>query len=69
MPFVLVGNKADLAEDPSLRQVTEEEARARAREWKCEYFEASAKTRQNVEEAYTSYVRIFYYFKKNFQLI
>ncbi|TPX60839.1 hypothetical protein PhCBS80983_g01559 [Powellomyces hirtus] len=50
VPFVLVGNKADLA--ASLRKVSTRDAEAKAREWGCTYIETSAKTRQNVEEAY-----------------
>lgn len=42
IPFLLVGNKADLEAN---RKVTKEEATARAREWRCEYFETSAKTK------------------------
>ncbi|KAI8587306.1 hypothetical protein HDU89_008727 [Geranomyces variabilis] len=49
VPFVLVGNKADL---PQLRKVQTRDAEAKAREWGCSYIETSAKTRQNVEEAY-----------------
>ncbi|KND02327.1 small GTP-binding protein domain [Spizellomyces punctatus DAOM BR117] len=49
VPFVLVGNKADLAH---LRKVQPREGEAKAREWGCPYIETSAKTRQNVEEAY-----------------
>ncbi|KAJ3155322.1 hypothetical protein HDU86_004412 [Geranomyces michiganensis] len=49
VPFVLVGNKADL---PQLRKVQARDAEAKAREWGCSYIETSAKTRQNVEEAY-----------------
>ncbi|KAI8920382.1 small GTPase superfamily [Powellomyces hirtus] len=50
VPFVLVGNKADLA--ASHRKVSTRDAEAKAREWGCTYIETSAKTRQNVEEAY-----------------
>lgn len=34
VPFVLVGNKADLSD---LRRVSVQEAQQRAREWGCEY--------------------------------
>jgi Ras-related protein Ral-A len=50
VPFILVGNKADLVE---LRKVTKSEAEQRAKEWGCEYVETSAKTRLNVDEIYT----------------
>ncbi|CAG8574818.1 9206_t:CDS:2 [Cetraspora pellucida] len=54
IPFILVGNKVDLAQ---IRKVSKEEAMARASEWKCDYFETSAKTRQNVEEVYNELMR------------
>jgi hypothetical protein len=38
-----------------LRKVSSGEAKARAQSWKCDYLETSAKTRQNVDEAYTAY--------------
>jgi len=55
VPFILVGNKADLA--ISHRKVTKEEATAKAAEWGCPYIETSAKTRLNVEEVYTELMR------------
>ncbi|CAO3564710.1 unnamed protein product [Mortierella alpina] len=54
IPFILVGNKSDLGQ---LRKVNHDEAAARAAEWNCPYIETSAKTRQNVEEVYTSLMR------------
>ncbi|KAF9953899.1 hypothetical protein BGZ72_005083 [Mortierella alpina] len=54
IPFILVGNKSDLSQ---LRKVNHDEAAARAAEWNCPYIETSAKTRQNVEEVYTSLMR------------
>ncbi|KAI8819174.1 small GTPase superfamily [Fimicolochytrium jonesii] len=54
VPFVLVGNKADLGH---LRKVQAREGEAKAREWGCPYIETSAKTRQNVEEAYQTLMR------------
>lgn len=54
IPFLLVGNKADLGG----RQVTAREAELKAKEWNCEYVETSAKTRQNVEEIYTKLLRL-----------
>ena len=47
IPFLLVGNKADLADK---RQVSAEEANAKAEEWKVTYVETSAKTRANVDK-------------------
>ncbi|CAG8445856.1 uncharacterized protein OCT59_011197 [Rhizophagus irregularis] len=54
IPFILVGNKADLAK---IRKVPEEEAKNRAREWGCDYYETSAKTRKNVDEVYNELMR------------
>jgi len=48
-PFVLVGNKADLA---SQRQVPAEAAQALAQSLNCEYVEASAKSDSNVAAAF-----------------
>jgi len=55
VPFILVGNKVDLA---YFRKVTSDEAQALAAEWGCPYVETSAKTRQNVEEVYTQLMRM-----------
>ncbi|CAG8524850.1 1212_t:CDS:2 [Paraglomus brasilianum] len=55
VPFILVGNKADLAN--SYRKVTKDEAAAKAAEWGCPYIETSAKTRLNVDEVYTELMR------------
>ena len=44
---VLVGNKSDLIE---LRQISAEAAREMAETHKMEYFEVSAKTKENIEE-------------------
>ncbi|KAG0266667.1 hypothetical protein BG011_001514 [Mortierella polycephala] len=54
IPFILVGNKADLTQ---LRKVNQDEAAARAAEWNCPYYETSAKTRHNVDEVYTVLMR------------
>ncbi|KAF9423644.1 hypothetical protein BGZ94_008214 [Podila epigama] len=54
IPFILVGNKADLNQ---LRKVDYEEAAARAAEWNCRYIETSAKTRQNVDDVYSMLMR------------
>ncbi|KAI8914494.1 small GTPase superfamily [Gorgonomyces haynaldii] len=55
VPFILVGNKADLNDQ---RQVSTRDGELRAKEWKCPYIETSAKTRQNVEEIYTKLMRL-----------
>ncbi|XP_015782054.1 ras-related protein Ral-A [Tetranychus urticae] len=54
IPFLLVGNKADLDEK---RVVSKEEAQRLADAWNVPYIETSAKTRANVEA-------IFYYLMK-----
>ena len=54
MPFILVGNKVDLAH---LRKVPASEANGLAQEWGCQYVETSAKTRQNVDLVYTMLMR------------
>lgn len=46
-PFLLVGNKSDLEDR---RQVSAEEAKARAEQWGVCYVETSAKTRANVDK-------------------
>ena len=48
VPFILVGNKADL--DGNQRRVTLEEAADLANMWNVPYVETSAKTRQNIEK-------------------
>uniref|UniRef100_A0A8C4N367 small monomeric GTPase n=1 Tax=Eptatretus burgeri TaxID=7764 RepID=A0A8C4N367_EPTBU len=57
VPLVLVGNKADLAGPGGEREVSEGEGRALAREWGCPFLEASAKTRQGVDELFAEIVR------------
>lgn len=47
IPFLLVGNKADLTER---RKVSEAEAKNRANQWGVPYVETSAKTRANVDK-------------------
>jgi len=46
---VLIGNKCDCADD---REVTKEEGEAISRKYGIEYFETSAKTGENIEEAF-----------------
>lgn len=47
IPFLLVGNKSDLAEK---RRVPLEACRERAHSWQVPYVETSAKTRDNVDK-------------------
>lgn len=54
VPFVLVGNKADLEED---REVSTEKGQNLANDLKCPFMESSAKTRTNVVEAFEALVR------------
>jgi small GTP-binding protein len=51
---VLVGNKSDLEED---RMVSTQAGQELAQKFKCPFFEASAKNRVNVEEAFFDCVR------------
>eukprot|EP01101_Sappina_pedata_P004453 TRINITY_DN189_c0_g1_i1.p1 TRINITY_DN189_c0_g1~~TRINITY_DN189_c0_g1_i1.p1 ORF type:complete len:186 (+),score=89.24 TRINITY_DN189_c0_g1_i1:157-714(+) len=53
-PMVIVGNKKDLA---SSRQVQEAEASTFCKQNKIPFFEASAKTRENVEDSFYQLVR------------
>ncbi|KAK9897814.1 hypothetical protein P389DRAFT_62012 [Cystobasidium minutum MCA 4210] len=55
IPIVLVGNKTDQAPE---REVSSEEGRAMARRMGCEFVETSAKSRQNLELAYYTAVRL-----------
>ncbi|CAG2108219.1 unnamed protein product [Medioppia subpectinata] len=54
IPFVLVGNKADLHER---RKVSLEEAHRVAELWKVPYIETSAKTRHNVDTVFYDLMR------------
>ena len=54
---VLIGNKSDLAEK---RQVSIEEANTLAESMKCKYYEASAKTGENINEALDEIAKIAY---------
>jgi len=55
VPAVLCGNKCDLS---SQRAVSFEEGRSLANSWGIPFFETSAKTRVNIEEAIHSLIRI-----------
>jgi Ras family protein len=50
VPLVIVGNKSDLR--PEQRQVTPEDGRALATEFKCAWTEASARYNENVQKAF-----------------
>jgi Ras family protein len=50
VPIVIVGNKSDLR--PEQRQVTPEDGRALATEFKCAWTEASARYNENVLKAF-----------------
>jgi len=54
LPFILVGNKADLEHE---RVVTKDEGEQRATELGCRFMETSAKTRLNVVEIFHELVR------------
>ena len=54
IPFLLVGNKADLEDR---RVVSEESAREQADQWRVRYVETSAKTRHNVNEVFLDLLR------------
>jgi len=61
-PIVLVGNKADI--EPHERRVTTEQGQELANSWGCGFFETSAKTRLNLEEAFFYLVRDMLDFNK-----
>ncbi|KAF8183062.1 P-loop containing nucleoside triphosphate hydrolase protein [Mycena galopus ATCC 62051] len=52
--YILVGNKSEVENE---RQVSEEEGAARARQWGCQFLEVSAKTGENVDQAFMDLVR------------
>lgn len=54
VPFVLVGNKADLEER---RHVPQDEAAQLAAQWNVPYIETSAKTRMNVDNVFKELLR------------
>lgn len=53
-PLILVGNKNDLESE---RKVTTKEGQDMARVFNCPYLEASAKTRENVDECYFELIK------------
>ena len=55
VPFILVANKIDLIDK---RQVSAEDGKRRAAEWKVPYMETSAKTKENVDKAYNELMRL-----------
>jgi len=54
IPFILVGNKADLS---GSRQVQLATANNKATEWQVPYVETSAKTRENVDKVFYDLMR------------
>jgi len=54
--MILVGNKVDLIHERP-RKITREEAERKAWEWRCPYYETSAKTRENVDAIYETLLR------------
>eukprot|EP01117_Protostelium_nocturnum_P015067 TRINITY_DN57_c0_g1_i2.p1 TRINITY_DN57_c0_g1~~TRINITY_DN57_c0_g1_i2.p1 ORF type:complete len:189 (+),score=74.97 TRINITY_DN57_c0_g1_i2:154-720(+) len=54
VPMILVGNKCDLESE---RMVTRADGEDQSRQFGCPFFEASAKARVNVEEAFYELVR------------
>nr|XP_022306499.1 ras-related protein Ral-A-like isoform X1 [Crassostrea virginica]XP_022306500.1 ras-related protein Ral-A-like isoform X1 [Crassostrea virginica] len=55
IPFLLVGNKADLEDK---RYVSVDEAQERAKQWNVPYVETSAKTRANVDKCFYDLLRM-----------
>ena len=53
IPMILIGNKADLD-----RQVQKEEVEALVEDLDCDYIETSAKTGENVKEAFQKLARL-----------
>jgi len=54
VPMVLCGNKCDLEDE---RVIGKDQGHERAKEWGCEFFESSAKSKINVNEIFYSQVK------------
>eukprot|EP00339_Tiarina_fusa_P019652 CAMPEP_0117033600 /NCGR_PEP_ID=MMETSP0472-20121206/23988_1 /TAXON_ID=693140 ORGANISM="Tiarina fusus, Strain LIS" /NCGR_SAMPLE_ID=MMETSP0472 /ASSEMBLY_ACC=CAM_ASM_000603 /LENGTH=184 /DNA_ID=CAMNT_0004742547 /DNA_START=15 /DNA_END=569 /DNA_ORIENTATION=- len=54
VPMMLVGNKCDLIDQ---RVITNEQGEALAKKFKCSFLEASAKTKNNVEQIFHDLIR------------
>jgi len=65
IPMMLIGNKADLT---SARRVKEEDATQQAEAWHIPYMETSAKTYQNVDEAFFRLLLDIHHKKKSTQV-
>jgi len=66
IPFVLVGNKADLE---SSRCVSKEEGETLAKKLNCKFLESSAKTKQNVHECFHELVRDIKDYKRKHETV
>ncbi|ESN92956.1 hypothetical protein HELRODRAFT_69267 [Helobdella robusta] len=65
IPFLLVGNKMDLE---NKRQVSSQEAQAKAQQWKVSYVETSAKTKENVDKVFYDLMKLIRD-KKNMEMM
>eukprot|EP00048_Salpingoeca_helianthica_P016049 m.230182 g.230182 ORF g.230182 m.230182 type:complete len:199 (-) comp17946_c0_seq1:162-758(-) len=54
IPIILIGNKCDIVDR---RRVTTADGQAKARSWNVPYLECSAKTKLNVDKAFTDLMR------------
>ena len=57
VPMVIVGNKSDLN---AKREVTYEEGRDLAQQWRCDFYEVSAKNKLNHEAPFTQCASLVY---------
>jgi len=60
IPMILIGNKADLRE---LREVSTEQGEKLAEKYQVKFYETSAKTKANIEEAFFDLVRLILHMK------